>query len=195
MSRERRFTIIVGSPGSGKSTFTANIVKQYPGNAIIYKHIANIDDPAFAAWSVKNESNIRQGAAPGAPVKCKFAGNTDDYKAFLTWITKNYRNGLLIIDDATIFERDRMSKEMTNIVTMRRHYGIDVILIYHGLSALPIDQFIFLNTIVLFNTNDNFRYKNNKLPQMAELERAVKTARLNYQSAKNKYTPAILKLY
>jgi hypothetical protein len=71
---------------------------------------------------------------------------------------------------------------------------IDIILVYHGLSYLPIDQFVFVNNIVLFNTNDNIKYKNNKLPNMADLERAVLLARQNYQSTANRYTPAIVRL-
>ncbi len=194
MIRERRFNIIVGSPGAGKSTFTAGMVKKYAENIIVYKHIANIDDKAFSFLTEKNVNNFRQGVAPGAPVQCKFAGRQEDYKKFLLWAIKNYRNGMLVVDDATLFERDRMSAEMKELVTMRRHYGIDIILVYHGLSYLPIDQFVFVNNIVLFNTNDNIKYKNNKLPNMADLERAVLLARQNYQSTANRYTPAIVRL-
>ena len=192
--RERRFNIVVGSPGSGKSTFTANLVKKIVDNVIVYKHIANIDDPAFHFLPTKTETNWRQGAAPGAAVHCKFAGDEDNYKMFLKWIKKNYRNGTIVVDDATIFERDRMSIDMKHLVAMRRHYGIDIILIYHGLSALPIDQFIFLNNIILFNTNDNFKYKNNKLPQMQALESAVLLARQNYTNPKTKYIPQVVNL-
>ena len=84
--RERRFNIIVGSPGAGKSTFTANLVKSYSENVIVYKHIANIDDKAFNFLTEKNKSNFRQGATPGAPVQCKFAGRQEDYKDFLIWV-------------------------------------------------------------------------------------------------------------
>lgn len=193
--RERRFNIVVGSPGSGKSTFTAELIKKTPGNAIVYKHIANIDDPAFSFLTEKNADNWRQGAAPGAGVKCKFAGRQEDYRGFLQWVIRNYRNGMIVVDDATLFERDRLTREMQDIVTMRRHYGLDIILIYHGLTALPIDQFPFLNNIVLFNTNDNFQYKANKLPQIENLNKAVFLARQNHRNAKTKYTPAIVKFY
>jgi len=195
--RERKFDIIVGSPGSGKSTLTAAIVKKQNQNAIVYKHVANIDDPAFDFLTIKSQTNWRQGAAPGEAVKCKFAGRQDDYRSFLKWMISpnGYRNGMLIVDDAGLFERDRLTKEMNEIVTMRRHYGIDVILVYHGLTFLPIDQFPFLNNIVIFNTNDNIRYKGAKLPQMQELEHAVFQARQNRQNKATMYTPCIVTLY
>lgn len=194
--RERRFNLVTGSPGSGKSTFTAGIAKKYQGNVIVYKHLANIDDPAFSFLPVKAESNWRQGAAPGTPVKCKFAGTEEGYVKFLNWVKENYRNGMLVIDDATIFERFILTKEMNHLVTMRRHYGIDIYLIYHGLTLLPIEQFIFCNYIILFNTTDNLKYKASRMPHYAELMAGVQAARRNYQSGDQriKYTPAIIRL-
>jgi hypothetical protein len=192
--RERRFNIIVGSPGSGKSTFTSNIIKTVNDNVIVYKHLANIDDPAFSFLSVKTQSSWRQGAAPNAVVKCKFAGRQENYADFLKWVISDFRNGMIVVDDATLFEKDRLSKGMNELVTMRRHYGIDIFLIYHGLTALPIDQFPFLNNVILFNTNDNFKYKNNKLPYMNDLTNAVHQARQNYLNPKTKYNPEIVRL-
>lgn len=195
--RERRFNLVVGSPGAGKSTFIANQVKKYPGgNVIVYKHLANIDDQAFSFLPVKSESNWRQGARSGQPVKCKFAGETGKtYTEFLNWVKTDYRNGMLIIDDATIFERDRLSIEMNHLVAMRRHYGIDIWLVYHGLTLLPIEQFIFANYIILFNTNDNLKYKASRLPQYRMLMHCVNEARQNHrQGGKMKYIPVVASL-
>ncbi len=195
---EREFNLIAGSPGAGKSTFTANYIKAYRENVLVYKHIANIDDPAFAFLTSKTKESWRQGAAVGAGVKCKIAGKQEEYAGFLQWLMSpaGMRNGLLVVDDATIFERDRLSKEMNELVTMRRHYGIDVWLVYHGLSLLPIEQFIFCNHIVLFNTNDNIKYKANKLPAYLQLKSAIDEARSNFNSynPQLKYRPAIVKL-
>lgn len=203
--RQRRFNIVVGSPGSGKTTFTSNIVRQYKQNVCFIKHLANIDDPALNFLTQKTRSNWRQGAHDEAPVKFKLAINDikiedeetgekiSEYRYTLKWVKKHFRNGMLIVDDATIFERDRLTEEMNHLVSMRRHYGIDIWLIYHGLTLLPIEQFIFLNNLVLFNTNDNLKYKANKLPNADHLQRAVIQARNNYNSKdkKVKYTPVI----
>lgn len=192
--RERKFDIVSGAPGSGKSTFLSKLVNAYPQNVIVYKHLANIDDKAFSALTAKTTSNFKQGAAPGAFVKCKIAGTQEDYPAFLQWIKRSYRNGLLIIDDCTIFERDRLSKTMNELVTMRRHYGIDIILVYHGLSLLPIEQFIFINNLVLFKTSDNFIYKANKIPNIENIKRYVLQANKNARTKELQYTPVIYKI-
>ncbi len=195
--QESQFNLIVGSPGAGKSTFVAGYVKRYNQSAIVYKHLANIDDQAFAFLTTKTKESWRQGAAPGQAVKCKFAGRQEEYPGFLQWVmTGGFRNGLLVVDDATIFERDRLTKEMNELVAMRRHYGISIWLVYHGLSLLPIEQFIFCNRIVLFNTNDNIKYKAAKMPRFTELQQGIAQARANFQGGnpRLKHTPVVVKL-
>lgn len=195
--QEAEFNLIVGSPGAGKSTFTAGYVKRYNQSALVYKHLANIDDKAFSFLSTKTKESWRQGAAPGQPVKCKIAGRQEDYAEFLRWIMAGgLRNGLLVVDDATIFERDRLTKEMNELVTMRRHYGLSIWLIYHGLSLLPIEQFVFANRIVLFNTTDNLKYKAAKMPRFEALTEGVTKARANFQSTdpRRKFAPVVVKL-
>jgi predicted kinase len=196
INRERHFTLLAGGTGCGKSTFLAtNVIKPYKQNVIVLKHIVNIDDKAFLFLPHKTYSNFRQGNTSGNAIKCKFSyTDKKDYPIFLEWIKKNYRNGLLIIDDATILERDRLSEHMQHLATMRRHYGIDIYLVYHGLTLLPIDQFIHVNFLIMFNTSDNFNYKFNKLPNANNLKIAQDQVKKNYLSSDKKYTPVILNI-
>lgn len=204
--RERRFFLIVGSPGSGKSTYVANLIKNYKnGNVCVFKHISNYDDPALDFLPIKTERNWRQGASPHELVKFRMIGDESSYIHALDWIQgdapNKFRNGLLVIDDCTLFERDRITKQMKHLVTMRRHagYRLDICLIYHGLTYLPIDQFTFVNTVVLFNTTDKINYKASRIP-LDELIKGVETAKSNHATGKatgNKklqYKPAIVQL-
>ena len=180
-SSNKYFDLLIGAPRSGKSTFTVNLIKKYPQNVIIVKHTSNVNDATHAFLSEKTTENWRQGVPKSGYVKCKMAfQDKKSYLPFLDWVRHNYRNGLLIIDDATIFERDRLTLQMTDIVSMRRHYGIDVMLIYHGFTLCPIDQFVFVNNLIIFNTNDNIEYKKNKIPQYDRVEAARIKAKNNY---------------
>lgn len=197
MNNERTFNLFIGAPRSGKSTKTVDLIKKYRQNVIIVKHRSNINDATHSFLTEKTPENFRQGAKPGEFVKCKMAfSDKKEYLPFLNWVRKEYRNGLLIIDDATIFERDRLSLEMTDIVSMRRHYGIDVVLIYHGFSLCPIDQFVFVNYLIIFNTNDNIEYKKTKIPQFDRVEAARMAAKQNYSSSnpKVKFKPVVVNI-
>jgi hypothetical protein len=195
---EREFNMLAGITGVGKSTFTANYCKRYAENVLVYKNLSNINDKAFAFLPEKSMTNWRQGAKPDQPVKCKFAGGDKKaYKAFLDWILAgNYTNGLLVIDDATIYERDRLTEQMNQLVTMRRHLGIDIWLNYHGLTLLPIEQFVFVDYLIVFMTTDNIQYKASKLPNMERLIAGINQAKANFNSGKVplKYTPVIVKM-
>lgn len=196
--RNTRFNGIVGSPGAGKSTYVAKALKTYLRNVIVWKHIINIDDQAFSFLPEKNMDNWRQGAKPGAPVKCKIGGSEENYRDFLKWIKTNYRNGLIIIDDATIFEDGKLTPEMRHLVAMRRHYGIDIWLVYHGFSAFPIDQYKFINHLVIFNTNDNIFYKKSKIPEFDKVQAAIDIAKHRFATLKpnntERYKPEIVTL-
>lgn len=195
--RERQFNLLAGVRGAGKSTFLANWVKKYNENVIVLKHPSTILDNAFSFLPEKTTSNWRQGAAPGNPVKCKIAMNKGkEYKEFCKWAMDNYRNGALIVDDATIYEKSILTPEMDDLIAICRHVGIDLWMVYHGISRLPIGQFIWVNYIVLFNTTDNFEYKGSRIPEVPLIQRCALQARQNFKSKdiKIKYTPVIINL-
>lgn len=196
--RERQFNCVVGQRGSGKSTLVAKLAKNYNGNVCVVKHPTNIEDNAFSFLAQKTQTSWRQGVAPNQPAKFKISVETgQEYKELITWIINgNFRNGMLVIDDATIFERDRMSIELNKLVTMCRHLGIDLYLVYHGLTLFPIEQYIFLNYLIIFNTNDNVDYKKNKIPEFTKVKAAVLKARNNFLSndPSKKYSPVVLKI-
>jgi hypothetical protein len=197
---ERTFDLLAGAPRAGKSSFSAKVMRAYPENAIIVKHTANINDATFSFLTEKTTDNWRQGVPKNGYAKCKmaFKDRKKDYPAFLQWVIDHFRNGLLVIDDATIFERDRLTEGMNEIVSMRAHLGIDIMLIYHGFTLMPIEQFIFCNHLIIFNTTDNLEYKKSKIPFFKEVVAATHTARqrfrLHLPQDPHRYVPEIVKL-
>lgn len=186
--------VVAGTRGTGKSTFVADQVKNEPGNVIVLKHASNIDDKAFSFLTLKNMNNWRQGAAPTQPVKCKFTAVTrKDYSTFIDWVYGgNFQNGLLVIDDALLFERGRTSDTFMNLLVMGRHYKIDIVIVYHGLTHVPIDTFAVINYIILFNTMDNFWYKKDRISKFNELLQAHEQVKQNRMKKDTFYTPVIV---
>lgn len=186
--RERQFNIFVGAPGFGKSTFTSRIIQQSKdANAIIYKMALNIDDKAFSKFPECKDIAKYTGG------KVKISDLTIKYPKLVRLVVDKYRNGHFVVDDAGLYERDIISDELNDLVMMRRHIGVDVSLIYHGLSFLPIQQFPFINNIILFHTTDNFTYKARRLPAGEQLQAAKD--RIAAQVVKgNKYYHEVIKL-
>lgn len=186
--------VVSGAKGTGKSTFVADQVLNEPGNAIVLKHASNIDDKAFSFLTEKTMSNWRQGASAYTPVKCKFSAVTKkDYATFIDWVYKgNFSNGLLVIDDTVLFERGRTSDTFLNLLTMGRHFKIDIIIVYHGMTHIPIDTFTFINYLVLFNTTDNFWYKKDRVPKFDQLLQAHEQVKRNRMNEDTFYTPVIV---
>lgn len=193
--RQPEFNLVIGSPGAGKSTWVAGIAKQTPRNVCLVKLPVNIDDKAFSFLPEKTLSSWRQGLQPGAPGKFKVSASKKEYlKEILPWIIAgNFKNGIFIVDDATIYERHQISDELDELLGMRRHFGLDVYLVYHGLTKCPIDQFAFANHIILFNCTDNPNYKASKIPEHHRLIAGIKVAQEEYR--KKTYKPSIIKLY
>lgn len=184
--RERQFNAIVGAPGHGKSTLTAKLVSQLPGNAIIYKTHFNIDDKAFEQFPLVDVKKYTGG-------KVRFSDANIQYNDLLKWVKSTFRNGTLIIDDATIFEVNQISKELNYLIAMRRHLGIDIYLVYHGLTGFPIDQYKFLNWLILFNTTDSIAYKKSKIPNYNKIEIAIAQIKKEIENG-NKYANRAIKL-
>ena len=194
--RQPNFYIIVGAPGAGKTEFTVrNLIKNETGNVIIFKHESNINDKATRNYTLKNKDNWRQGAASNIPVKCKFSAmDEDDYQDFLEWVLEGrFRNGLLVVDDAGDFEDGKSTKRFKRLMRMRRHYQIDLAMLYHGLTDVPIDNFRYANYLIMFETSDNFFYKKNKIPNFDLMEAANDQVKKNIQKG-DYYTPVIVNL-
>ena len=201
LPEERTFDVFVGAPRSGKSTCAKNLINAYRQNVIIVKHTANLHDATFAHLPVSTTDTYRKGIAAKEYYKCKmaFVDKDKDYPLFLSWVIKNYRNGLLVVDDATIFEQRETSAKMLELISMRAHIGVDVILIFHGFTKMPIDLFTFLNHFFVFNTTDNIIRKKDSLTDYNSILLATLKARQRYRSIEDrsnpkKYIPEILRL-
>lgn len=190
------FIALVGMKRSGKSTFAAKIAQSESGNVLLFKHISNINDKAFAFLPEKTYSNWRQGAAPTQPVKFKMAGVTKkDYQKLIDWVYEgNFKNGTLILDDTVVFERYKTSDTFLNLITLCRHYQLNIVIIYHSLRQIPIDNFDNLNKLVLFYTTASFKSRQHEFTNYDELVAAHNQVTRNRQNAATFYKPVILNM-
>ncbi len=185
--RDRQFNLVVGFRGHGKSYYVSKIIrKSSQQNALIYVEDVDIDTPAWAPFPLVDFYSYKGG-------KVKICAQDLEYDVFLRMVRKHYRNGILVIDEGRLHENYKLSKGMIDLVSTCRKIGVDIYINYHGMSGLPIEQFHYVNNIILFHTTDNFRRKNNSIPEMKALEAAQRRIRAQVFKG-NKYYAEVIPL-
>lgn len=196
--RNPRFNAFIGSPGSGKTTYINRCIQQYSGNVLLLKLWINIDDEATRWMPLMTLEQVERALKFGEKVVARIALTKKDYLPILKWVNQKYRNGLLIVDDASVFEKDSLTEQMEDLLIMRRHLGLDIWMVYHGFTGFPIEQYKFLNFLMVFNTNDNPDYKKNKIPRFDEIIAATTESQNRFKkyayTDPRRYKPSIVKL-
>lgn len=170
-NNERQVFMVTAAKRHGKSSVVRKLIEAIPGdNILVYKGGVNVYDKAFEGYHVVP---IRQYKGGRAII------SEDDvaYKPFLKLVNKHFRNGVLVIDDASMYEVNDVSNEIRPLLINCRRLGVDVFLVYHSLADTPIRMFNYTDVLVLGRTGGNFKYKLNKLPAGEEI--TAKSARIN----------------
>lgn len=179
----------IGVRGHGKSTSVVKLLAKSPfPNRLVFKEGVNVTDPAFRGWKVVPFEKFAGGNAI-------IDGGEIDYRQFIKLCTTKLFNATLVIDDAGIYESNDISPELKKLLINCRRQKVDVILVFHGLSDMPIRLWSYLNWVVLHHTTDNFKYKASKVPNGEMLLAAQKRiAAQVIKGGKHKYTVEQIKL-
>lgn len=188
--REAIYNMVIGAPGFGKTTWIVKHLKYKSPrkDVLLYKSDIGIDDKAVADFKrIPRGQSYNGGWAKVSNADIK-------YPEFLTWVRNNFRNGALVVDDAGFFEGHNISPEFEELMMMRRHLGIDIYYVYHGLSKAPIAHFAYVSNMILFHTTDNPKFKANKLPDGGERFFVAHEKIKKMVAAGYKYQPIVINL-
>lgn len=186
--REALYTLVVGAPGFGKSTWIKkHLIKSPRKDVLLFKSNLSIDDKATLDFKLIKPGDTYTGGW------ARISDLVIEYEDFLQWVLDNFRNGAIIVDDAAMFEADNMTPIFKKLMINRRHLGIDIYYVYHSLTDVPIRHFKYTNNIVLFHTADNMSYKLSRLPAGKLLTEAKENVAKLVQAG-YKYQPIIIKL-
>ena len=111
-----------------------------------------------------------------------------EYEDFLLMAYKA-KNSIILIDDFTGYEADRISMNFRRLLSRNRHAGNTIIIVTHSLSDTPKRLFNLLDMIILFKTNENMISNLNRLPEFEQLNNAV-----NKLKSKPEYKPEFIAL-
>lgn len=186
--REGKAIVIVGNEGTGKSTFAekaALATRKLHG--IVYKQY---HAGGFEKFPVQEPFLGKNGYKGGL---VRVHDDDIDWKPFCRIVSKHFKNGFLIVDDAANYERNDPSEECGELLRMRRHAGIDIFMVFHDMMDVPIRLLARCDRLVLFETSGSFRYKASKLLMADEIEAAQQKVNKLARSS-NPHAHTVIKL-
>ncbi len=164
-------TLIIGHKGCGKTTLMNATLPKYKSSVVYYSGKPNKD---LAVPFVYDLKDIKPG-------KQKLDQRICRYKEFLVFSLK-LQNTLIALDDCRIFEKDRISEQLAELLICGREYRNEVILIFQSFSYTPKEIFSYANRIYCFKTTEDIETVQ-KIPQKNIIIPAVE-----YLSKQPKYT-------
>ncbi len=175
--RIRNLTVILGTNGTGKTSFLKKMISEMTKGGIRTLLVTpdDIEYPNLREWELKKTSEF---TFPG--VRKHIFEPKHTFKA----ISDNYRRGNLVFDDCRDYIPANLEKEdkFRRLLIRRRQKEIDVFLVAHGFTEIPPKVFAFVNKYVLFKTTDDVSKRKNDIRNYEAVEQAVN--RVNAQNLK-----------
>jgi len=144
--RDARCVLVLGTNGTGKTSFCKQKITQALQSnrkalIISANRINWMDVPLLKTYKFKGARLLM--FEPG----------------ILQTVFDNYRDGLLILDDFRDFGlKDKDDFFIRRFLINRKQFSIDIFIAAHGFTDIvPVAIYTYINTIVLFKTNDNPR--------------------------------------
>lgn len=192
--RYAQLNLVLGTNGTGKSTFTDEKVIARTG----YKNILVYIEPVDTAGAPFKAIPVIDDYSRYAGGKACISSDSIEFTPFIQGIEKKYRNGLLIIDEAGEYSHDMFPKgdilpAVRTLFKQKRKYNVETYLIYHSASEVPVKLFKWVNNVILFHQTDKFNHKGAVIPRIDELNAAKDRIQAKYLAG-NKYAWECIKL-
>ena len=158
--RSTRLMLIVGTNGTGKTTFCDEKLIQ---SALDNKRRVLIVNPDTVGWAQYKYIDVEKQPLNYTGVRKCIAS-----PMYLDQYT-NFRDGLLVFDDCRTFVRPALQNSLETLSIRRRQYGIDIAVVAHGLTLLPPAFLPYATDIFIFKTKDNIVRAKNKLLEYDKL--------------------------
>ena len=168
MQRIRFLTVILGTNGTGKTSFIKKMIKGLNSGGVKTLIVTpdDIEYPHLKDWKLEN------------PKEFEFTGvrkHIFEPKHTFKAITDNYRRGALFLDDARDYLPANLEneQEFRKLMIRRRHLETDVFVVAHGFTDIPPKIFTYVNKYILFKTTDPVNKRKDTIRNYEEIEEAV----------------------
>ena len=165
MSKYKGYCIaVIGTNGTGKSTWMKNIIDKYKRNVLIL--MDDDSEEMFDVYTVLEQQHIGKfkGKAvcyPPSQKKLKIDFFKEIYNNF-GFIKNQQMGGLLVFDDAMTMLSTR-DEEVMQIFKKRRQRKLDIILNCHGFSEYPVSLVKNTTHVLIKKTLDSTKQFSQRL--------------------------------
>lgn len=162
MPLSRTFPIIIGTKGQGKSTYIKKLIdthrKAHPEEKVLI--MVSNTPPAYQKYKRLRSYEELTAFCRGTGVAMFWDDFTKTAKReeyALKFLSKHFRNGMLIVEDLTAWLPNNPPREIRDWFINHKNYGVDLVATYHTLRvpAFLRDQ---VTHYVLFKTIETVAY-------------------------------------
>jgi hypothetical protein len=164
--RMNKVTAILGRRGCGKTTYSVKFIKSYrtmhPDKKILV--IDTLDHPLYREFAAVTPELVSRWKEPN--IYRIFGSNMAE---IFDCITNNFTNALILFEDAIKILDAKLQPEIKNLIIDSKQKNLDIIFIFHGFSAIPLNVLRYLDFITVFKTADNPKYRRQDITFYDEL--------------------------
>lgn len=148
--------LVIGQPGTGKTTFVKHLIKQElqkGGRALIVVG-DSIEYPSVPEVSYKYPERVAKYKGVRKVVTTKSEANE-----VLNVIFDYYYDAMLIFEDFRAFTGANTTNSLEKILVRSRQHMLDIVAVAHGADRIPPAFFSYASEIVLFKTAVTFNVR------------------------------------
>lgn len=188
-NRQTKRTLIIGAPGTGKTTLLHRILAESGQRTLVIT-------PYMVEWTERdaNGNELYPELTDLRPSNLFFTGvRRHVFRPRYTLEHLNsFRRGIIVFDDCRGYFKANLDEKIHSLLLGTRQNMIDVFAVAHGFREVPPVFFTFATDYILFRTEDN-------LDRRASDIRCINTVRryqelVNRNSVQNPYTYQWFKL-
>ncbi len=190
-SRFAKLNIICGAPGTGKSTLMDNIIKvTHFSKVLVYIEPEDGYGQPYKDCKKQSLYEYRGGKAAISSDEIKF-------EPFIQQVADNYRNGMLVFDEAGLYGRRMFDNRgdpiepLMKILKQRRKFNVEIYMLYHSVAEIPVHLFYWTNNVVLFHQTAEFKHKAGVIPRIDEMKAMQERIRKKYFAGQHYYAEVI----